>query len=97
MAGATFTKEELWANLEKLGEEQVRERLATKVYGDAGKKRALVVEWLREKDQSRKNTSNLEQIRIARSAKNAAWSAAIAAIIAAICAFIAILLSLSSF
>ncbi len=97
MAGATFTKEELWANLEKLGEEQVRERLATKVSGDAGKKRALVVEWLREKDQSRKNTSNLEQIRIARSAKNAAWSAAIAAIIAAICAFIAILLSLSSF
>jgi hypothetical protein len=40
--------------------------------------------------EARKDASNREQARIARSAKNAAWTAAIAAMIAAICAAIAI-------
>ena len=58
-------------------------------------------EWLAYKerlrddsDSERSSLSNSEQIRIARSAKNAAWAAAIAAIIAAICAAVAIVISL---
>jgi hypothetical protein len=53
-------------------------------------------EWLVGKGEERNERSNSEQIRIARSAKNAAWAAAIAAIIAAICATISIAIALSS-
>jgi hypothetical protein len=97
MNSSTYTKDQLWASLNDLGEDKVRERLATHVYGKVGDKRALVEEWLRRKDQerveaaqARKSASSLEANRIARSAKNAAWIAAIVAIIAAICAVIAI-------
>ncbi len=70
------------------GEDVVRKNLALNLYQP--KKAALAREWLLRKDQSRKDASISEQIRIARSAKNAAWMAATAAIIAAICAAIAI-------
>lgn len=94
MARETFTKEQFWAELDELGEEQVRVNLdVTKIYGDVGSKRALALEWLRRRDQSRSETSNREQMRIARSAKNAAWIAAIAAIVAAIIAAVAAVMS----
>ena len=48
--------------------------------------------FFREESQ-RNSDSRAEQIRIARSAKNAAWTAAIAAITAAICAAAAIVIS----
>ena len=57
MAAAYF-KEELWAELEELGEEEVRVRLVTKKYGDVGQKLVLVKEWLRRKDQSRTEESS---------------------------------------
>jgi type IV secretory pathway component VirB8 len=44
-------------------------------------------------DQRREDALNSEQMRIAKSAKNAAWIAAIAAIIAAIAAAISITIS----
>jgi hypothetical protein len=85
-----ITKTEFYAQLEEAGEELVRERLARSHFGDRGDKRAMVVLWLEGKDQARRDTSNRESLRIAKSAKNAAWAAAIAAIIAAVCAVIAI-------
>jgi hypothetical protein len=87
----TFTKEQFWDALEGIGEEEVRVRIATQLYGPNSDKRRLAEEWLRKKDQERKDASNAASLRIARSAKNAAWAAAIAAMIAAICAVIAYL------
>lgn len=95
MAQETFTKEQVFAELDGLGEAAVRVRLSVdKAYGDSGPKHALVLEWLRRKELSRKEASSLEQIRIARSAKNAAWIAAIAAITAAVVTIIVSYLSL---
>lgn len=79
MAQTTWTKKDFWAELEALGEEQVRERLATKRYGNVGDRKALAEEWLRVQEESRKDASQSAQIEIARSAKDAAWSAAEAA------------------
>ncbi|MEX0954612.1 MAG: hypothetical protein WDZ83_05300 [Rhizobiaceae bacterium] len=95
MAQETFTKESFWAELDKLGEDEVRTRVVTKRFGQAQQKMALAQAWLQERDRSRMDASNSEQIRIARSAKNAAWAAVIAATIAAICAIISIAVSLS--
>ncbi|WP_156932372.1 hypothetical protein [Mesorhizobium sp. LNJC391B00] len=94
MAQETFTKESFWAELDKLGESEVRTRVVTKRYGEVGQKRALAEDWLQDLDRNRASLSNLEQIRIARSAKNAAWAAAVAAIIAAVCAIVAIVVVL---
>ena len=91
-------RERVWRELDALGEAEVRARLAQKIYGP--RNISLVQEWLRRQSQSdldskesRNIVSNEEQIRIARSAKNAAWVAAIGAIIAAIVAVIALYLS----
>jgi hypothetical protein len=84
-------EDELFAEFEKDGEALVRERLIIEHYGSKGTWRhGFAEEWLRLKEDARKEASNLEQSKIARSAKNAAWAAAIAAIIAAICAVIAV-------
>ena len=88
-----YTKEQFWAELEQLGEDAVRIRIITKVYGDASDKRSLAEEWLRHKDRLRIDASNVEQIRIARSAKNAAWVAAIGAIIAALIAIASVVIA----
>lgn len=86
----TFTKESWWADLEKLGESAVRVNLATKVYGDTGGKRALVVEWLHEKDQEREDRR--------ASQKNIRDTvAAIAAIIAAVAATIGAIVSIMTY
>ncbi len=79
------TQEELEAELEKLGEDRVRARLATSVYGHAGNKRVLVVEWLRKMAQSRFERS--ERKRNMRDT-----IAAISAIVAAVAAITSIIL-----
>jgi hypothetical protein len=96
MPSIGFKPEDFFAELEKLGVDEVRVRLATKIYSDVNNKATLAREWLMRKDQSRaaeterkRDDSSAEQIRIARSAKNAAWTAAIAAIVAAIIAAVA--------
>jgi hypothetical protein len=93
----TWTKEDFWAELDQIGPDEVRVRLAIKYYSDATEKGPLAREWLRRMDQTAsderehsKIASNVEQIRIARSAKNAAWAAAIMAAIAAIAAIISV-------
>ena len=63
--------------LEEQGEAKVRADLAASVYGQ--KKHGLVHEWLRQKDQSRTDSSNREQIAIARDAAASARDAADAA------------------
>ena len=80
------TENELWSELEEMGEDTVRARFAGGAYGRFGNRRTLVEEWLRRQEVSRSDFSNREQISIARSAKNAAWIAAIAAIISMIIA-----------
>lgn len=93
---AQIDVDEFFAELDALREDEVRKRLASKsIWG--GARKTLAEEWLRREDQRRADAaearmlaSNREQIRIARSAKNAAWAAATAAIIAAICAIIAL-------
>lgn len=93
------TVSERWKKFEELGEEKVRQQPAHESIG-ANHERAAR-EWLSYKerlressDSERNSASNLEQLRIARSAKNAAWTAAIAATIAAICAAISIYITL---
>ena len=69
---------EFYAELEKIGEDEVQTRLAlAHVYGPD--KVPLVVVWLRRKDQDRNEASNREQIEIAREAASAASKAARAA------------------
>jgi hypothetical protein len=93
-----MSEEQYYQGFEQDGEEVVRNNVAMRRYSQD--RQALAKEWLRRKDQTRSEeaerrrvTSSEEQIRIARSAKNAAWAAAIAAIIAAICAAVAIVIS----
>ena len=80
---------------EEMGEAAVRSALELGSFNEGNARQARG--WLAELDHVRNtadreasNASNLEQIRIARSTKNAAWAAAVAAIIAGICAVIVI-------
>ena len=73
-----------WQEFEKLGEEKVRQNLATHVYGEDNTK--LAREWLSHKAQQkseeaqrRSEASSAEEVSIARSAKDAAWESAEAA------------------
>ena len=74
-----------------MGVQAVRKAIANDQFNPENKEAAR--EWLAHVEADLSDLSRREQIRIARSAKNAAWAAAIAAIIAAICAAIAIYLS----
>jgi len=85
--------EKFFSELAIIGESNVRTRLAQGIYGQ--NKIPLIHEWLRKEEEKRINlatsraesaasraeVATLEQLRIARSAKNAAWIAAIVAII----------------
>lgn len=76
---STYTRESFWAELEGLGEPKVRERLITLAYGETGDKRALVIEWLRLKDEARTTASQAAMADTAREASTAAVRAAVAA------------------
>jgi len=85
-----------WNEFEAIGEIQVRKNLADRIYSE--EKTLLAREWLAHVESARRasefariDASNREQIRAARSAKNAAWMAATAAMILAICTVIAML------
>ena len=79
--------EELKQRLEEVGEDKVRERLASNIYG--AQERPIVEEWLSSKEREKNEEQMEEYIKIARSAKHAAWVAAIAAIISALAAIAA--------
>jgi hypothetical protein len=93
MAQTTSKAEQFWAQLDALGETEVRLKLATGFYGgyENQDRRPLVKEWLRRRDHERLEASNLAHRRSARNANTAAWVAAIAAIVAAICAVVTII------
>jgi hypothetical protein len=66
-----------FAEFERDGEDIVRRNLAAHIYGE--RKVAFAKEWLARQDQARRDSSNTEQISIARDASEAAWAAARAA------------------
>lgn len=78
------------AEFEKLGEDEVRLKLAKGHYGSQGHRWQQVQVWLRMKELARSDLSMAESLRVARSAKNAAWIAATVAIAAAMIAIISI-------
>ncbi len=67
-----FDPERFKKQLQELGEDRVRELVATGAMS-VSKKVPLATEFLRQEDQRRSDFSKREQIAIARSAKNAAW------------------------
>lgn len=79
--------EELKRRLEESGEDKVRERLASNIYGS--QERPVVEEWLLSKEREKSDKKMEEYLNIARSAKHAAWIAAIAALISAMAAIAA--------
>ena len=79
--------EELKRRLEESGEDKVRERLASNIYGS--QERPIVEEWLLSKEREKSYKKVEEYLNIARSAKHAAWIAAIAALISAMAAIAA--------
>ena len=85
-----LTKKEFWAELDALGETEVRIRLQNKIYTDLNEKGSFAREWILRRELAAANASSSAQSRVARSAKKAAWIAAIAAIIAAIAAMLAV-------
>jgi hypothetical protein len=79
MAQTTRTVPEFWAELETIGEDEVRLKLARSFYGDPGaERRAVVEEWLRRKDRKRQNRTEF-----------VVWASMIVATVAAIIAFFA--------
>ncbi len=75
--------------IEETGENKVRERLASGIYGP--KKTPIVKEWLAYREKERNDVKYQETLLIAKSAKRAAWVAAVVAIISALVTVIAIL------
>lgn len=78
---------EFYDQLESNGETAVREKLALGTYGS--KKKLLVIEWLRRKEQEQTEQQfektleiNLGALSAAKSSRNAAWTAAVIAILA---------------
>jgi hypothetical protein len=78
------TVEELWTELDELGEARVRRKLILGDYRDTGAHRDAVLEWLRQKEEARQES---------RQRRNMSWTriGAIAAIIAAIAAIAALI------
>jgi len=90
-------KDEFWAELDALGEEQVRENIGLGLYRE--KKEKFAKEWLRKKDQERlderersNDATNRESLDTAKSALTATRTSAVIAIIAIIVAVVIFLL-----
>lgn len=66
--GSTYTRDELFAELDALGEEKVRERLAASFYGDGGTKLLLVQEWLRSREEAARSAAAAKDRSLAASA-----------------------------
>jgi hypothetical protein len=78
----TWTKEELWAELDAMGEPRVRELVLMDHFGSAGmvgSKRPLAEEWIQAQDRARQEASEARQASAAERAAAAAERAAAAA------------------
>jgi hypothetical protein len=87
------TADDFWPKLEKLGEEEVRKRVADGVWDPNDY--PVIAEWLRRQEENRKRISKDQEesrqnkaLSVASSGRTAAWVAAIAAAIAAIVSII---------
>jgi hypothetical protein len=85
---------ELWPELEQIGEEEVRRRLLLNTYGHT--KLPSVQAWLERKEGDRRaklgehdQAQRRQELAILRSTKNAAWVAAGAAVASALFAVLA--------
>jgi hypothetical protein len=92
---AIKSPDELWPELEKIGEPEVRKQLATRAY--APHNVPVVEEWLRTKEDQRRQHETVSEVSrreqelvINRTSKNAAWVAAIAAIVSIIISIVAL-------
>jgi hypothetical protein len=88
------SSQEHYAQFSDLGEEKVRANLARGLFRE--QKAADARHWLDQRQRSRKDSSEAEQIEIARSAKDADWAAARAAHRANIIAVIALTIAIIS-
>ncbi|WP_439887820.1 hypothetical protein ACSX1C_00790 [Pseudomonas sp. MBLB4123] len=94
---STYTKEEFWAELNDLGEEEVRVRLfVSKQWGDVGQKYELTHIWLKSQEDkrvleasSKRDARELETLAIAKRANKISIAAIV---ITAIFAIVAIFL-----
>lgn len=73
----SFDRDAFWTELDELGEDEVRARLASHLYDS--RKDPLVREWLRRQEASREDAVTREQLATARDAADAASRAAEAA------------------
>lgn len=77
---STFTRREIFAELDALDEDEARSRIALGLYGAHGtKRRAIADEWTKAQERKRKYASNSEMAAIASRAAMAAERAAEAA------------------
>lgn len=79
MSNSTYTKEELRAELERLGESAVRVQFAAGLYGSAGRKHLFVEEWLRVREAARQQNLGSRQTTRPDRTVSAAEKATIAA------------------
>lgn len=101
MAQELSDKAKFWCELDELGEEQVRVRLATGRYGNSTDERRLVQEWLLRQSDERAAVRRLaeEQLKhqelvIVRSARKALWTSAALSGIAVLISLVALYFSL---
>jgi hypothetical protein len=73
--------EDLWPQLEQLGEKEVRRRFVLQAFGNA--KLPAVLAWLDHKAEERQEAHRTAELGVLRSTKNAAWLAAVGALAAA--------------
>ncbi len=85
---------ELWPELEQIGEDEVRRRVLLNAYGHT--KLPAVQAWLEKKDAERRgkageqdSAQRIQELAILKSTKNAAWVAAAAALLSAVFAALA--------
>ena len=61
-AQETFTKEQFWSELDAIGEDDVRVKFSVaKQWGDVGPKHALVLLWLKDKEDKRASASSAKR------------------------------------
>jgi hypothetical protein len=75
----TFTKDQFWAELDELGEDEVQTRVLTKRYTDGNHKLSLAREWLAKRERDRQEAREAERMAFAKAEAEAASRAAIAA------------------
>src|SRR5262245_28990509 len=91
-----INKEAFWAELDQAGADEVRVRLATKIYGELNDRGALAQEWLLRHDQRKVAEVALWQDDLARQKLDIAEKAAAAATRANYISIVALVVALAA-